>query len=301
MISFKNVTEENKDALTSVLSAGLSPDGAEYLSEIIHSLDTDGDIEYAVSQAHGCALIRVFDMGRYIFIFPCELEEDADASAAIRDVCEYAVREEVPMVFSDVPCMALSYFAGYRHMDIDAEDEACDAYRVRIKTECELISEIPEEVGERVKLDALREDDIPLYAELCRDVELNKYWGYDYREDIACPSDEYFYKNSELEFLRGTAVSFAVRACDDFIGEATLYAFDGRGAAEFAIRILPAWQGHGLGTEAVLVLEKIARKMGLISIGSKVLRENAASVAMLQRLTDDVSERDGGLYFRIEI
>jgi len=258
--------------------------GGEYLAQIVFSLDLSSDIEFAVTVCCGCAVLRIFDMGRYVFAFPYELTDNADIEAALDAVAEYAMREELPLVFTDVPPESFGLFSGYRHMDFDAEDSECSSYRVRVKNECEMVHEIPDITVGRVKLNCLTEADIPAFAELSKDQNVNKYWGYDYRDDVMDPDDGYFFENAEREFASGVAMSMAVRVDGEFCGESTLYAFDGKGSAEFAIRLLKSKQGIGIGTDGVLATMAAARNIGLVRLRAFVMRENAASFAMLKKV-----------------
>lgn len=170
MISFKIITEENKDSILSRLSVSFSEKEEEALLDLISSFDlSDEDTEIALSYFSGCALVRIFDMGRYLFLFPIEISDVSDIASALLAIGEYAMREEIPLTICDVSAEELPLFSGFRHMDIDADDAECTSYRVRIKTECELIDKIPHIVGERVELRELLPEDIPLYAELCKD------------------------------------------------------------------------------------------------------------------------------------
>lgn len=301
MISFKIITMENKEQVVEELSKNRSPESRVILHDIMSGLDIDneGDIEFAVCVCSGCALVRIFDMGRYMFAFPYEICESADVHLAIDSVREYAMREEISLTFTDVPAEYLSYFRGFRHMDMDAEDEDAESYRVRIKTECELIDEVPEITRERVELSSLREDDIQAYAVLCKDKNVNKYWGYDYTCDVKEPSDSYFFENAMIEFSSGVSMSMAVRCDGCFAGEAVIYAFDGKGGAEFAIRLLPEWQGGGLGTETVRALSQMGKNIGLVKLYSKIMKENKASISMLKKITDEYKEDDGCVTFTI--
>ncbi|MBO7304423.1 MAG: GNAT family N-acetyltransferase [Clostridia bacterium] len=301
MISFK-VVQNTEDDISALFEHKLTPAELEAVSEIIDTLDTSfEDVEYAVSFCEGCLLLRIFDTGRYLFAFPFDITEDADLAAAISLVSEYAMREEVPTVFVDVPAEALSLFAKYRHMNIDAEDAACESFRIRIKTECELIDEIPTVEHGRVKLNAIKEADIAPFAALCKNDSVNKYWGYDYKEDVKTPSDEYFYENAKLEFARGVSISLAIRVDGAFAGEATIYAFNGRGGAEFAIRLLPEFAGRGLGTESVRALMLLARKIGLTVLRSKIMKENAASIAMISKITDVKTDCGDAFTFEVNL
>ncbi len=285
MISFKVLTEENKGEIIS--SREFADAECGELAELVYSLDlTSADLEFAISYSHGCALIRVFDMGRYSFIYPYELSKGANVRAAISEIAEYAMREEIGLVVDDVPKECIRDFLSFRHINIDASDLLGEYIRITVKTECELCGEVPEVEAGRVKLNELTEGDIPEYSRLVRDKSVNKYWGYNYSEDISDPTDEYFYDMAHYERSLGISLSMAIRYNDAFIGEAVLYAFDGRGNAEFALRLLPEWQGRGLGTETVHAIKAAAREIGLITLTPRVMKENEASLKMLSKLSD---------------
>jgi len=300
MLSFKVLTEDNIEEVV----ASLVPTNEMYsdFSELAHSLDLLlDDVEFALSFAHGCALVRVFDMGRYSFLYPFSMTDEADDASALSDIAEYAMREEIRLVVDDVPRECICNFLSFRHIDVDASGRAGDSFRVTVKTECELMGEVPEVELGRVMLNALTEEDIPEYARLCRDKGVNKHWGYDYYADVTDPEDAYFYEMAMSELAVGVALSMAVRHAGSFIGEAVLYAFDGRGCAEFAIRLLPEWQGVGLGGESVRAICDAAYEIGLIRLSSAVMKENIASVRMLKKLTDKYSETDNGFVFYIDL
>ena len=116
MISFK-VIQNNEADIAAIAGCTLSVDEVDFANEIISSLDTSlDDVEYAASFGAGCLLLRIFDTGRYLFSFPFEITADADLSHAISLIGEYAMRQELPPVFVDVPCDALNLFSVYRHM-----------------------------------------------------------------------------------------------------------------------------------------------------------------------------------------
>ena len=140
-----------------------------------------------------------------------------------------------------------------------------------------------------------------MYAELCKNQNVNKYWGYDYLDDVTDPNDEYFFDNAEREFACGIAAAMAIRVGGKFVGESTIYAFDGKGGAEFALRILPEWQGRGIGTETVRATVLAASRLGLVRLRAEVMSENLPSVAMLKKVSDSYTERDGRLLFDINI
>lgn len=293
MISFKSVDNNTLEAVTEELSVGYSNETKKMIEEIIGSFE-DSDLELAACVFADTLLIRIFDFGRYLFAFPYELTEDADLSAAIEAVREYAMREEIPLVFSDVPAQVLPLFSGFLHMDLDAEDKEGNSYRIKIKNECQLIDEIPNVILGRVTLNEICESDLPLYAKLARDKDVNKYWGYDYSEDEKDATDEYFLDNARCEFARGVACSMAIRVDGEFVGESIIYAFDGKGGAEFALRLLKNKQGYGLGTAAAKATLHAAREIGLCELRAIIMAENLPSIGMLKSIgasTVDEGER----------
>ena len=300
MISFKVLTEENIEELTAALAPTDELRGE--LSELAYSLDLSiEDVEFALSFSHGCALVRIFDMGRYSFLYPFAMTDDADDALALADIAEYAMREEIRLVVDDVPRECACNFLFFRHIDVDASDRTGDSFRITVKTECELMGDVPEVELGRVVLNALTEEDIPEYARLCRDKGVNEHWGYDYSADATDPEDAYFYETAMSELAAGVSISMAVRHAGEFIGEAVLYAFDGRGCAEFAVRLLPEWQGVGLGVESVRAICAAALEIGLIRLTPRVFKANTASIGMLRKITDEYRDCGDEVIFRIEL
>ncbi|MBE6644165.1 MAG: GNAT family N-acetyltransferase [Ruminococcaceae bacterium] len=292
MISFFDLNSNEYES-----AAGMLPLPKKEALEIIESFAESG-ADAAVSGAFGCLLVRIYDAGEYLFSYPYPLTESADESGAVEEVAQYALREGLPLVFFDVPRESLPILLmGFRHADVDAEDESADTYRVTIKSECSLMKKIPEITSGDITLRELVPDDKKDYAEICLDVENNKYWGYDFREDNEEADAEYFIKAAMEERRLGTAVSFAVIYGGDFIGEASLYAFDCRGGAEAAIRILPKYQGRGLSENILTALFAVCKKMGLIRLYAEALCENKPSVAFCSKYMERISDEGGRAVF----
>jgi RimJ/RimL family protein N-acetyltransferase len=93
----------------------------------------------------------------------------------------------------------------------------------------------------------------------------------------------------------------AVRLDGRFIGEAVLYAFDGRGSAEFGVRLLPEWHGKGLGTESVRAISLAARDMGLVRLSARIMKQNRPSVRMLEKVADSCEYGDSEAHFSIDL
>lgn len=283
MLSFKILTEEERDESLSLLSNSLPEADFEYLNEIIDSLiEEEGEV--ALASSDGCLLVRLFD-GEYKFICPIALSDGADGIRAIDSLRAYAVKEEIPLVLTDVPAEELGTVAGlFRHTNIDAEDDDRQSYTVRVMSEAALLdAPISVELSDML-LDAITADDDRAYAELCKDKDTNKYWGYDYSLDMPNPTDAYFREENEREIDRYVLMSLAVRIGGKFAGEAALYRFDLLGGCECAIRLLPEHRGAGYATRALSALVDIARRMGLIKLYATVSVENIPSVRMTEKV-----------------
>ncbi len=279
MIKFSEINEKNKEKLARRLFLGY-----EYGLEILNGLDlSDEDVSYAAAYVDGCAVIRIFDLGRYMFLYPFELGEDADIGAAIAEVAEYARREEIGLVFADVPTEAVSFILSLGFLHIDADSEGDDSYRVRIKSELELAPENIRVENAAVTLDELKEADTEAYAALCRDAELNRFWGYDYRDDDPNAADDFFLQFAEDGRARGTSLSLAIRTDGALIGEVQLFAFDMRGECEFAIRIAGEYQSRGFGSLAVQACIKLAEMLDLKKLSCDVINENLPSLALMRK------------------
>lgn len=306
MISFSDLRDESLDSLTEELCGLLALRDTEELSDILLSFlgmtEEDPDIGVALTASSGCLLVRIFDYGRYVFVYPIPLSDGADPSLAIDEIAAYARREELPLVFSDVPREELSVFFGkYRHMNIDSEDAESESYRVGVRSECELLDTMPEIMGERISLGEPTEDDIFEIARLARDGEVNRYWGYSYLDDVGDVPDSYFFENAMRSFGAGVAMPMAIRYEGIYVGEAEYYSFDLSGGAEIAIRLLPEWQGRGLGKETLSLAIRLARRIGLLRLYATVMAENLPSIKFTSSLMTEYKRDEKTVYFVKEL
>ena len=123
MLSFKNITSDEELSFFLNSYEGLCEEEISTFSEIFASLNVDEDIEYAFAISNGCALVRIFDMGRYLFLFPIPLSEEFDLRAAVFAIAEYSKIQEILLTCSDVPISDFYAFSGFSHFDCDLEDE----------------------------------------------------------------------------------------------------------------------------------------------------------------------------------
>ena len=295
MISFMELCRESRPEIEAALLRETGTPDTEYIAEIVDSfLELTGeefDTGVGICAFCGCILVRICDMGRYGFVYPIPVCEDADVRSAIDAVRAYAVKEELPLTFTDVPSEELGVLASaFRHLTLDASDPSGELYRAEIASECMLASEAPCVRDRELSLTDIEEGDVASMARLYTSDEVNEYWGYDFREDTDCVTESYFYDTARYERAMGTAMTLAARVEGEYIGEAVLHAFDLTGGCEIAVRLLPEWQGVGFGKRLLALAFDAAREIGLVRVYGSVMRENERSVAMLSKYMKRVEE-----------
>lgn len=301
MLAFKILTSENKDGLLAALIKNIPSADKEYLYEVADSLGCDGECEYAVTSSHGCLLIRIFDE-KYMFVYPLPMCDGADALSAAAELRAYAVKEEIPLIYVDVPREELGGLISlYRHANIDALDPDRESYTVRIMTEASLFNEQVNISSGELSLTNICEEDDKEYARLCKDEKTNEHWGYDYRLDEADPTDSYFREEAEREYSRGVALCLAVRERDIFVGEVTLYGFDLLGGCECAVRILPEYRGRAFATEALRMLASLASDMGILNLYATVSSANEASLGLCRKIFPSEERQGKNVKFHLEL
>ncbi len=304
MLTFEILNEENKSELIKRFTEELG-DG-ETVAEIIEAffqLSDEEGIEVAHTTSHGCLLVRIFDAGRYSFVYPIDIREDADIESTLTEIANYARRELIPLYFTDAPREELDRVGRvFPHIEARAYDEDEDSFVISIMSECDMLSDVPTFTHGDILLSQIDTSEIAEYARLCRDDEVNRYWGYDYKGDETDVTDEYFLRVTEAEFSAGVALALAVRERDGenkgkFLGEGVLFDFDYRGSAMVAIRLLPEYQGRGIGTRALEALIALAKDIGIKTLNSKVLLANTRSVKMTERKMPRLPDDDGKAVF----
>lgn len=216
------------------------------------------------------------------------------------------------------PAMVQSFAAhfGGNVRWINREDDACDKglrtsklqylpaemgqkLRVSVRNEMHELSAVPSFSSRRLTFDAIGEKDKAVYNRLCLDDDRNRWWGYDYRQDLAGElTEDYFLNVARHDFSAKLAVNFAVRLDGKMIGEAVLYRFNARGEAELGCRILPEYSGNAYGAEAFArVADWTLYSLGLRRLRAKCYRENEASRKMLSACMRSAGEDEQFFYF----
>lgn len=160
--------------------------------------------------------------------------------------------------------------------------------------------------GRDVVLTEIRESDKAAYLSLNTDVENNRYWGYDYRNDLSLPqkiTEQTFYDSVKYDMQAGDSVNFAIRLSEDgpMIGEAILWNFSSDGSAELGCRILRPYQGHGYGKDAFGTAARYgADELGL-SVYARCHRDNLPSRRMIEASGfSPLCRNEAYLYFRYQ-
>ena len=138
-----------------------------------------------------------------------------------------------------------------------------------------------------VVLTPLREGDKAAYRALCTDLQNNRYWGYDYREDASITGeidDDTFYNDVRFDTEVGDSINFAIRLCEDgeLIGEAILWNFTSNASCELGCRILPAYQGKGYGKVAFSATADFAETSLRLCVMARCDKRNITSRRMIE-------------------
>lgn len=159
-----------------------------------------------------------------------------------------------------------------------------DKYNIAVRRSIDALSKLPRMETERLVLKEIPDEDAAAFAQLARDDELNKYWGYDWR---ACApkrlTDRWFLKDVRNDFKQKNELPLGVYFEGTLVGEVVLHNFGYAAEAEIGMRILPAYQGRGFAREALLgLMEYGFMKLSLDRIEAKCYKENAVSAYTLK-------------------
>ena len=153
-----------------------------------------------------------------------------------------------------------------------------------------------------IVLTEIRESDKTAYLKLNTDIDNNRYWGYDYREDLSIsqPVDENtFYNSVMLDMRAGDSINFAVRLSKDgeMIGEVVLWNFTSDGTAELGCRIFAEYQGNGYGKTAFGAVADFATRVLNVKVVARCFRENMPSYRMIVANDFILQDKDEKCYY----
>ncbi|MBR6365987.1 MAG: GNAT family N-acetyltransferase [Lachnospiraceae bacterium] len=176
-------------------------------------------------------------------------------------------------------------------------------YLVHVNTPGARVSEaFPTLNAGMVVLTEIRPEDKHACYLLNTDVENNRYWGYDYREDVSLTGpvcEGLFYHSILHDNACGDSINFAIRETPDgeMIGEGILWQFTSRGDVEIGCRIRPAFHGHGYGAAAFGAMARYASQELGLSCKARCYHENLASYKMITKNGFVLSDEEEEFYW----
>ncbi len=157
---------------------------------------------------------------------------------------------------------------------------------------------------ERLLIEDILERDRERYSALYLEEELNKWWGYDYREDLGDkePTPRYFYDFQNALKEKKEEYSLAVKKDGVLIGELVLHNFDDDGGVEMGFRFFKECHGKGYAIESASALKKyVFNVMGAKKLKSRCFKQNVPSHNLILRLgLEKCREDDTHYYFELE-
>lgn len=258
--------------------------------------------EVKLAECHGTLVVLVYDGEEYSFFAPIPLTDGIDGCAVYSSIADFAVRELIPLKICDVPREELEVISSvFPHVDGECYEDDDDLFALTVHTELDLLDAVPSVASGEITLDALRDSDAQDYFALVCDREVNKFWGYDFRQDFPDADGALLLKEARSEYERGVALSLAIRLEGVFVGEAVLHGFDLRGGALSAIRLTSECRGRGVGPRVLEMLISLCRDMGLRTLRAEVDERNVPSVKMCRRYFDELPSRDGIARFEMTL
>lgn len=174
--------------------------------------------------------------------------------------------------------------------------ELVDKYSICVFHPLQRLEELPCLHTERLTLRPVEARDLSDYARLAGDVERNRYWGYDYREDLPNGDGAALLELTRSLWENRQELYLGLYAGDKLVGEGVLHRFGYRGACEVGVRLLPEYEGQGYATEGVRALCDYAfAELDMERVEAKCFRENVKSRAML--LKSGMRETEGDATF----
>lgn len=169
----------------------------------------------------------------------------------------------------------------YRPIDVKEKN------LVAVKTLFEKITSPVILQTERLLITDITESDKDKYYELYTDDALNRYWGYDYRDDLngELPTPDYFLAfQQKLKDIK-EEYALSVKKNGVLIGELVLHNFDYFGGVEIGFRFFNSHQGKGYATESTSQLVEYAfNVLGAKKVKTRCFKQNIPSARLIERL-----------------
>ena len=162
------------------------------------------------------------------------------------------------------------------------------------------IKHIPTLFVENLTVSRITDEDLENYLLLNVDDQNNKWWGYDYRDDIKIPTKEAFKRMLEEDFNKRHSFSFGIHLNGNLIGEAVFYNFKIGGECEVGLRLFKEYQGKGYGKKVFKrVSDFLIYELKMSTLHAKCFKQNIASKGMITYSGFTMhSEDDKFFYFK---
>ena len=160
---------------------------------------------------------------------------------------------------------------------------------------------MPEISDGKLTLDELTLKDEAAYARLSREETGLEFWGYDYRIDRPDAPDGFFIATAIEERAVGVSLTLGARLEGELIGEVVFHAYDRKGGADFAFRLLPEYRGRGLGVRLFDLAVRAARTHGLVRLFGRVMKKNVACLSLIEKRMELVLEDECLAVFSLEL
>ena len=177
-------------------------------------------------------------------------------------------------------------------------------YEVKVKTLFRALTPPIEIKSARLTVGDILPADAEDYYRLYMDDDLNKWWGYDYREDLGgeTPSPEYFYRFQQKLKDQKEEYSFAVKENGKMVGELVLHNFTFYGGVEMGYRFFRECHGKGYATESALALKKfVIETLKPKTLMTRCYKENIPSKNLIGRIGfKDWYQTETHYFFKID-
>ena len=160
-----------------------------------------------------------------------------------------------------------------------------DKYAVTPRRVIEELEAPPELLTERLLIKPIPDADVHPYGRLARDLERNRYWGWNWRTawtGEGDPRDTWFLEIARTDFAKRIELDLGLYLGDELVGECVFHNFTYDNTVELGVRLLPEHEHHGYATEAMRAMADYALcYWGLEKVVAKCYRDNLPSKKML--------------------
>ena len=180
-----------------------------------------------------------------------------------------------------------------------------DKYLLIVENNLDLLTKIPDlVVNKSISIGELKENFKDDYAKLNLDDERNKFWGYDYRNDLKNgekADSDYFYNIVKSDFSNKTSFVFCLYYEGKLSGEIVAYNLKNDNSCEIGYRLFKEFEGKNIAYLSLLkVLDYLKNNVKLNYFSIKSYKENKKSLSLIERLNAQYLNSDEAFkYFKV--